>query len=77
MSITGIPDYSHQTPLALFINCPWCVKRYLIWTGKEEPARVEPLGDYSFVDARAQSSIQCPCGEILPLVEILAAEGVM
>jgi hypothetical protein len=77
VAINGIPDYSHQTPLALFINCPRCVRRYLIWTGKEEPARVEPLGHYSFVEARAQSSIKCPCGELLPLAEVLSAEGVM
>jgi hypothetical protein len=77
MAITAIPSFDHKTPLALFINCPRCVRRYLIWTGKEEPVRVNPIGDYSFVEARAQSAIECPCGELLPLVEILAAEGVM
>lgn len=77
MAITGIPDYSHAMPIALFINCPRCLTRYLIWTGRDEPATVEPLGDYVFIDARKQAIIECPCGEILPLVEIIAAEQVM
>lgn len=77
MAITGIPEYDHKTPLALFINCPKCLRRYLIWTGQDEPARVEPLGNYSFVDSRKQTTIECSCGEVLPLVDILSAEGVM
>jgi len=51
MAITGIPPYDHKTPLALFINCHRCLKRYLVWTADQDPAAVEPLGDYTLVDS--------------------------
>lgn len=76
MAVTGIPEYKGE-PLAVFIRCPKCFARYLIWTAKQEPSTVEPMGDYVFVDARKQSVIECRCGEMMPLVEIQAAEGVM
>lgn len=76
MAVTGIPPYKDD-PLAVFIRCPKCFARFLVWTAHSDPSMVEPMGDYVFVDARKQSVIECQCGELLPLAEIQAAEGVM
>jgi hypothetical protein len=76
MAVTGIPPYKAE-PLALFIRCPNCFLRYLVWTAEQEPSKVEPMSEYLFVDSRKQSVIECPCGDLLPLTEILSSEGVM
>lgn len=75
--LTGIPSYDGKTPLAVFIRCPKCFARFLVWTAQSEPSTVEPMGDYFFVDARKQSVIECRCGELLPLTDILSAEEIM
>jgi hypothetical protein len=76
MAITGVPDYKGE-PLAVFIRCPRCFARLLVWTAKDDPVSVEPLGNYVYIDSRTQSSVNCTCGELLPLAEVLLAEGVM
>jgi hypothetical protein len=35
--------------LAVFIRCPRCFARFLVWTAKEDPTSGEPLGDYVFL----------------------------
>ena len=73
----GSPPYKGE-PLALFIRCPKCLSRYLVWCASFDPQRTsEQAGDYVFVDSRKQSVINCQCAEMLPLTEILSAEGVM
>ena len=77
MAITGIPEYKGE-PLAVFIRCPACFTRYLVWCAHSEPYRAnERAGDYVFINARKQSAVECKCGELLPLMEILTSEGVM
>jgi hypothetical protein len=77
MALTGTPPYRDAIPLALFIRCPRCVQRFLVWTAEQEPISVEILGAYIFIDSRKQSQVDCDCGELLPLIEITLAEGVM